>query len=261
MLAANAQSTEYKDSLKRNKRVSFYDTSHVYTNHWVENVTFAYSGERFNSKNLLQITDSIHGYAFPIESETTSGFGRRHGGYHKGIDIPVSSGTKIIAAFDGKVRYAKYNGGGFGNLVIIRHPNGLETYYAHMSKIKVKVNQVVKAGQLIGLSGNTGRSYAPHLHFEIRYFDVAIDPDKVFDLNHYCLRKDQTSIAELMAPKGSIKRSIPLKSADHEAYAVQSGDTLSKIAHKYGTTIEALCELNGIQRNSILQIGQKIIVQ
>lgn len=259
-LANTAQSIELKDSIKKHKKLSFYDTSSVFKNFWIENVTFAYANSTFDKSDLLRITDSLHGYAFPIESETTSGFGRRHGGYHKGIDIPISTGTKIVAAFDGKVRYAKYNSGGFGNLVIIRHPNGLETYYAHMSKLKVKVNQVVKAGQLIGLSGNTGRSYSPHLHFEVRYYDVAIDPEKLFDLEKYCLRKDIAIVDDLMRPNGAPKKTLPSNIGNRDTYAVRSGDTLSKIANRYGTSVEELCQLNGIDRNSILQIGQRIVV-
>lgn len=254
------QIIELKDSIKKHKKVSFYDTSLVYKEFWTENVTFAYANSTFDRADLLRITDSIHGYAFPIESETTSGFGRRHGGYHKGIDIPVNSGTKIVAAFDGKVRYAKYNGGGFGNLVIIRHPNGLETYYAHMSKIKVKVNQVIKAGQTIGLSGNTGRSYSPHLHFEVRYFDVAINPEKLFDLDKYCLKKDIAIVDDLIRTTGSPKRTLPPNIGNRETYAVKSGDTLSKIAARHGTSVEELCQRNGIDRNSILQIGQRIVL-
>ncbi len=249
------------DSVRKQKKVSFYDTSAIYTQHWNQNVTFAYANEKYDASALLRITDSIHGYAFPIEKETTSGFGRRHGYHHYGIDIPLHTGEAIVAAFDGKVRYASYNSGGFGNLVIIRHPNGLETYYAHLSKVKVKVNQVVKAGQTIGLGGSTGRSYSPHLHFEVRYHDKPIDPEKIFDTEGYCLKKDIALISDLMQPAGSPKRPSPVLSGkDGEVYAIRSGDTLSKIAAQHGTTVEALCDLNGLSRSSVLQIGQQIRV-
>lgn len=249
------------DTIRKTKRVSFYDTSAIYTQHWNRIVTLAYGREQFKREQLLRITDSLHGYAFPVEKETTSGFGRRHGGQHQGIDIPLKVGEPIVAAFDGKVRYAAYNSGGFGNLIIIRHPNGLETYYAHLSKLKVKENQVVKAGQVIGLGGSTGHSYSPHLHFEVRYHDVAIDPEKIFDTEHYCLRKDMALVDELLRPQNSPKKPAPVRHDGEDVYAIRSGDTLSKIAARYGTTVEDLCKLNGLSKTSILQIGQEIKIQ
>lgn len=254
--------TGKKDSL--NKEIDnaniFYDTSSIFTEEWKVNVTFSYANDGGGTRNTINFVDSIHSYAFPIEKKTTSGFGRRHGSYHKGIDIPLKTGESIVAAFDGKVRYAKYNSGGFGNLIIIRHTNGLETYYAHLSRLKVKVNQVVKAGDLIGLGGCTGKSYSPHLHFEIRYRDVAFDPDKVFDTENFCLRNEKAVVADLLIKNNSKPKQHIHQ--DHLAsgtvYSISSGDTLSKIAARNGTSIEELCELNGLNRNSILQIGQRI---
>lgn len=245
----------------KSDRLTFYDTSSVFTESWKENITFAYDVDNYNRKTKIIFVDSLSGYAFPIEKETTSGFGRRHGSYHKGIDIPIVTGEKIVAAFDGKVRYATYNGGGFGNLVIIRHKNGLETYYAHLSRIKVKLNQVVKAGDVIGLGGSTGRSYSPHLHFEMRYHDVAFNPMNVFDTESYCLKSEQLTVGELMQNGPSKTRPyVPVPAGEGTIYAIQSGDTLSKIAARNGTTVEKLCAINGLDRDDILQIGQKIRV-
>lgn len=249
------------DTIRKQKRVSFYDTSAIYTKHWNRIVTLAYGRESFERESLLRITDSLHGYAFPIEKVTTSGFGHRHGGYHKGIDIPLKVGEDIVAAFDGKVRYAAYNSGGFGNLIIIRHPNGLETYYAHLSKLKVKEDQIVKAGQVIGLGGSTGQSYTPHLHFEVRYHDVAIDPEKIFDTENYCLRKEIALVDDLLRQQDSPKKPIQTHREGEEVYAIRSGDTLSKIAARYGTTVEDLCQKNGISKSAILRVGQKIRIQ
>ena len=246
---------------RKSDHVSCYDTSAVFTENCKENVTFAYDADNYNRKKKIMFVDSLSGYAFPIEKETTSGFGRRHGSYHKGIDIPIVTGEKIVAAFDGKIRYATYNSGGFGNLVIIRHKNGLETYYAHLSRIKVKVNQIVKAGDVIGLGGSTGRSYSPHLHFEMRYHDVAFNPMNVFDTESYCLKSEQLSIGELMLNGPSRSRPYtPVASGEGTIYAIQSGDTLSKIAARNGTTVEKLCAINGLDRDDILRIGQKIRV-
>jgi murein DD-endopeptidase MepM/ murein hydrolase activator NlpD len=253
-----------KDSLEKESDNSllFYDTSAIFKEDWKVNITFSYAKNEFNEKSIVYFTDSIHSYAFPVEKKTTSGFGRRHGSFHKGIDIPIKTGEAIVAAFDGKVRYATYNSGGFGNLVIIRHANGLETYYAHLSRLKVKANQIVKAGDVIGLGGSTGRSYSPHLHFEMRYHDVAFDPEKVFDTENYCLRNENSVVADLML-KSNYKYKAPINHdhlAEGSVYSIKSGDTLSKIAARNGKTVEQLCDLNGLSRSSVLQIGQRIRV-
>lgn len=253
------------DTLKpesKSAEEAFYDTSSVFTEDWIINQTFSYSNKKYDVTKGLALVDSIHSYAFPIEKKTSSPFGRRHSSYHKGIDIPLKTGEGIVAAFDGKVRYAKYNGGGFGNLVIIRHINGLETYYAHLSKLKVKPNQIVKAGELIGLGGSTGRSYSPHLHFEVRYRDKALNPEKIFDTEAYCLRNDETLVGELMQNSRARKHHHIDEEflAKGTVYSIKSGDTLSKIAARSGTTVSELCTLNGLSRSSVLQIGQRIRV-
>lgn len=253
-----------EDSLSENSSdtpASFYDTSSIFTMDWQVNQTFSYINKGFDKNILISLVDSIHGYAFPVEKKTTSGFGHRHGRPHKGIDIPLKTGENVVAAFDGKVRYARYNSGGFGNLVIIRHANGLETYYAHLSKLKVKPNQVIRAGDVIGLGGSTGRSYSPHLHFEIRYRDVAIDPAMIFDTESYCLLEEDATMAQLMKKRIHQPRQLTDDFlAEGTAYSIQSGDTLSKIAARNGTTVEKLCALNGLNRNGVLQIGQRIRV-
>ncbi len=249
------------DSIKVKKRPAktFYDTSAIFRENWENQLTFSYKTKSFKASKTICFTDSIHGYSYPIEKRMTSGFGKRHHSHHNGIDIPLNTGDKIVAVFDGKVRYAKYNSGGFGNLVIIRHVNGLETYYAHLSRIKVKPNQIVKAGQVIGLGGNTGRSYGAHLHFEVRYQDKPLNPEMIFDTQDFCLREDVAMVGELTQ-----KRTIQHRSneqfdmASTNIYRIEKGDTLSKIAQKTGKSIDELCDLNGISRSSVLQIGQKL---
>ena len=252
------------DTTKTKKEVAptFYDTSEIFTKDWKVNTSFPYADKSYAVLDTVNFTDSLHGYAFPAESPTSSHYGRRRNSFHKGIDIPLRSGSEIFATFDGKVRYATYNGGGFGRLIVIRHDNGLETYYAHLSKLEVKINQVVKAGDLIGLSGSTGRSYSPHLHYEVRYHDKPINPEIIFDVESYCLKNESAMIGELYLKKDRHQITAPTLSAEFLAkgtvYSIQSGDTLSKIAAKSGTTISALCALNGMNRASVLQIGQKI---
>ena len=250
-----------KNKAKKVRTIS--DTAEVFKEDWEVNVTFCYSDKKYKPTKKILFTEENHSYFFPAERPTTSGFGKRHGSFHKGIDIPLRTGQPIVAAFDGKVRYAKFNGGGFGNLVIIRHINGLETYYAHLSRFKVKPNQIVKAGDVIGLAGNTGRSYGSHLHFEVRYMDKAIDPAKIFDTENYCLRNEEALVGDLLLRQDFIPRYNPNEEflAGGTVYAIKPGDTLSKIANRNHTTVHDLCVLNGLNQNSILQIGQRIRVK
>ncbi|XOV68462.1 MAG: peptidoglycan DD-metalloendopeptidase family protein [Fluviicola sp.] len=265
--------------------VSFYDTARVYTESWNNDVTFQYPPAGFSPTGIINLVDSTYGFAYPVEGEMTSGFGgrRRH---HKGIDIPLQVGDEVVAAFGGKVRYAKWNSGGFGNLVIVRHPNGLETFYAHLSKINVQPNQVVRAGELLGLGGSTGRSYSPHLHFEIRYGYVPFDPMFIFDYDNYCLKTDTLDLATVVKNGHGMKCydidtiEDEIHDHDHEHvspaplaktssqgpegaryHIVRSGDTLSKIGAKHGRSVDALCQMNGLSHTSILQIGQRIRVK
>lgn len=265
-ITQNAFASNEEDSIisKQSEVLSFYDTSSIYTDNWKVNITFAYPDQSYSAVQLINLTDSIRGYSFPIERAVTSPYGKRGHSFHKGIDIPAPTGNKIYAAFDGKVRYATYNNGGFGRLVIIRHTNGLETFYAHLSKLKVKVNQIVKAGELIGLSGSTGRSYSPHLHFEVRYHDKPINPENVFDTKSFCLRNDSAMLGELILKKDKHQHAMPKLSneflAQGTSYSIKKGDTLSKIARSIGTTISELCALNGMNREAVLRIGQRIRV-
>lgn len=140
----------------------------------------------------------LRGFCMPTPSRViTSNFGRRWGRQHKGLDIKVYIGDTIRAAFSGKVRIVKYEANGYGNYVVIRHNNGLETIYGHMSKQLVRENQTVRAGQPIGLGGNTGRSTGSHLHFETRLCGVALNPALMFDFknqdvigDYYVFRKN-----------------------------------------------------------------------
>lgn len=138
---------------------------------------------------VLRLIDPEKGqnFCFPIKKIKSSSYGWRWGRPHSGIDIALNVGDPIHAAFDGVVRLAKYNGG-YGNCIVIRHYNNLETLYGHLSKINVKVGQEVKAGDVIGLGGNTGRSTGPHLHFECRLMYACFDPEWIFDLETYSIK-------------------------------------------------------------------------
>ena len=132
-----------------------------------------------------ETTVDLRGFCMPTPSRViTSNFGARWGRQHKGLDIKVYIGDTIRAAFSGKVRIVKYEPRGYGKYVVIRHYNGLETYYGHMSKQLVRENEEVKAGDPIGLGGNTGRSTGSHLHFETRLCGVALNPALMFDFRN-----------------------------------------------------------------------------
>lgn len=250
-----------------------YDSTAIYGKHWVVNQTFVYPADAkpvLDSSGIM-LCDTHLDCIVPVENFIVGDFGPKEGYFHKGTDINLNTGDPVLAAFNGKVRYAQFNEGGYGNLVIIRHPNGLETYYAHLSKLKVKINQWVDAGDLIGLGGNTGLSYAPHLHFEVRLNDQPIDPARIFDFETFTLHSDcvdlDADLFEAVDGSGSslnvvtMKKSTqPIKKSTHSSgiYLVKSGDCLSSIARDQQTTIDALCKKNGLTRTSVLQIGQRL---
>lgn len=234
----------------------------------------------------LWIVDSMCGYRCPNQTEVYSKFGYRHGRRHQGVDLPLKTGTPVYATFDGKVRMAKYNRG-YGNLVVIRHENGLETFYAHLSKMMVSEGDWVNAGSMIGLGGSTGRSTGPHLHFETRYKGYAFDPQWLIDfpsgtLRHrlFVLKKKYLNANSKYVPddeqeeidiiegetkdrkEAADKLEMERKAeAAAQYYSIRSGDTLGSIARRYHTTVNRLCRLNGISGKTILRIGRKIRVK
>lgn len=134
----------------------------------------------------------VTGYHMPVPGAVTSNYGYRprFRRMHRGVDMRLSTGDTVRAAFNGRVRIVNYEAGGYGNYVVLRHDNGLETVYGHFSKHLVKRNQYVKAGEPIGLGGNTGRSFGAHLHFETRYMGVAINPAAIIDFANATVHSD-----------------------------------------------------------------------
>jgi len=221
------------------------------------------SKTHIDSIDLSNITDSIYlvladkthpHFALPIEGEVRDNFRWRSTRHHNGVDIRLNTGDTVYAAFDGLVRYAQYNHGGYGNLVVIRHYNGLETYYGHFSKIFADTNQYVKAGTAIGLGGSTGRSTGPHLHFEIRYLGNPIDPEKIIDWECASLNS-----FEFVVHRDLFKHAREMK--ERAYYKVKSGDNLSAIARRNHTSVKNICRLNGIKTTSIIRPGQKLRVR
>jgi murein DD-endopeptidase MepM/ murein hydrolase activator NlpD len=276
---------------------------------WDNDFLFA-SKKRNSIANLndtlwLCVGDSVSNeFRIPFDGYLTSHFGPRHGRPHHGVDISLKTGDMIYAAWSGKVRYAKFNKGGYGNLVVIRHYNGLETFYAHLSKILVLPNQDVVAGEPIGLGGNTGRSFGPHLHFEVRFYDIPINPEHIIDfakkdvkdpnvLVHKDIFKvhlpgDQPKIEfpeedtedqehDHSIDAGEVLAGVALPLANksetttenkntapkefRKYHKVKSGDNLTKIANLYGTSVDKICELNGLKANRTIDVGQMIRVR
>lgn len=241
-------------------------------------------------------------FCFPTNEKArlSSHFGQRRRRFHYGVDLAMPVGEPIYAVFDGIVRISKKNST-YGNLVVIRHFNGLETYYAHLSKRDVNSGDTVRAGHVIGLCGNTGRSYGSHLHLEIRYMGKAMNPEYLLDCVNHKLHSDDVVLTPAYFTKKGSSHSSPDLAALHRVnskagtaandkstiaenqqrdprkggpepadksntssakyYKVRSGDTLSKIASRNGTTVKKLCKLNNIKETTILQIGRKLRVR
>src|SRR5690554_5966875 len=196
----------------------------------------------------------------PFDGVVTSRYGYRRGRYHNGIDINLNTGDTVVAAFDGKVRYSKYNRSGFGNLVVIRHYNGLETFYAHLSKLMVVPNQRVKAGDPIGLGGNTGNSYGSHLHFETRFYDAPMNPEEIIDFKNKTIRDPNLFVHNGLFRPGALPSHMTASSAmaTKAYYRIKKGDTLGHIARKNKTTIGNICRLNNMRSTTTLKIGQTL---
>ncbi len=260
------------------KTPDFQQVTGVFDDHWDETRSNPYGIEQKDLPNQWSIwlVDSLDQYHAPFQGKIhhRGKFGVRRGRRHQGVDIPLKTGDPVYAAFTGKVRMSKYFGA-FGNLVVIRHENGLETFYAHLSKRHVEVGDWVNAGDMVGLGGSTGRSTGPHLHFETRYNGFAFDPQWLIDfetgiLRHrlFVLKKKYFNIYSNYEQdfEDEIKNDEEDKAEDAEKAAmkyhtIKSGDTLGRIAINNGTTVSALCRLNGITPTTTLKIGRRIRVR
>lgn len=215
---------------------------------WSNEYAHKYTNVVIPDSLLIDLT----GFCMPTESTKVNdifGYRPRRRRMHYGLDIKVERGDTIRAAFEGKVRYVSYQRRGYGHYVVIRHPNGLETLYAHLTKRLVEENEVVRAGDPIGLGGNTGRSTGSHLHFETRLLGKALNPALMFDFPN----QDVTGDTYLYVKP---KKKVYDPSDPDTYYKVRSGDTLGRIAARKGTTVKNLCKLNGITTKTTLRIGQ-----
>lgn len=199
-------------------------------------------------------------FTLPGNGKVISRFGIRSGRIHTGTDIKMNKGDTVYAVFFGKVTIAKYYYG-YGNLVILDHGKTLETYYSHLSSFLVKPGENIKIGEPIGLAGSSGRATTNHLHFEIRENGEPYDAEWVFDFENSRVRGD----VEYMDNLGKLNQELrtneyPANEQITQKYIVRSGDSLWKISRRAKTTIQTLCELNNLTENSVLQVGQELIV-
>ena len=259
-----------KDSLRDNlRKISL--KSDVFTKYWSNTRLFPYP-----KQDLHNMIDSVEinlsknsGFHLPPNDHIFSPFGWRRNRQHKGIDLDLNIGDTLRSAFSGKVRFADFNNGGYGNLVIVRHFNGLETYYAHLDKIIIQPNDIVLAGDVIGLGGETGNALGPHLHFEVRYKDVAFDSQNIIDYDKGLLKSstiNNNSLIYYLTKSDFSWVAVNNKKAaannKKKYHKLKSGDYIGKLAVKYNTTVKKILKLNPKLKNlNSLQIGQVIRVR
>ena len=230
-------------------------------------------GRSYRDSLKLRLTDAPRQrYAkMPLVSTPiTSGFAFRGYRWHYGMDLDLETGDSVRAAYDGVVRIQAWDGGGYGNYILVRHYNGLETIYGHLSKALVPVGTFVKAGQLIGYGGSTGRSTGSHLHFEVRYQGNPINPALMYDFPGYKLRKDNFTITSALfnyysravgrsRSSRSSRSGSPSRARQTVTHKVRSGDTMSEVAERYGVRVSTLKKLNPGVRT--LQPGKKLRIK
>lgn len=269
LLANQAKSKDQIRLVEKNTFIDLIDDIEpepdIFTEGWNSKSVNPFKEADVPDQQLIDVT----GYFMPCPGKVNSNYGYRSkfGRMHKGIDLHIKSNDTIYAAFDGKVRLTSYEARGFGNYIIIRHPNGLETVYGHLNKSLVKPDQVVRAGDPIALGGSTGRSTGPHLHFETRFMGYAINPSAIFDFanqtthtDSYLFTKKSYTKARNYAPTKSYAASKenPYRAGDSEiqSYTVKKGDTLSSIAKAYGLSATSLRKINHMKNSDMIKVGQ-----
>lgn len=247
----------------------------IKSKHWNTKVYNPYKEVNVEYPFKLTFEDSTYASPINIDKVVTSRYGWRRGRAHKGIDIDLVTGDSLFSMFDGIVRLVKYNPG-HGRTVIVRHYNGLETVYAHLSKYGVKVNDTVAKGQYLGKGGATGNARGSHLHLEVNYKGESIHPEYLFSFDEentirskeiWVTSKWTRPIAHNSRRKSKIK---PLTTEEEalaslvkkrSIYIVKPGDSLSRISARNNVTVTSLCKVNSISRNSVIRVGQKIIIE
>lgn len=260
----------------RNRAIDVLDET-IYTQNWDTSKIHAYNVELKDlpMSMVIDLVDTLKSYHYPFKGRVTSKYGPRRRGIHQGTDIDLETGDPIYATFDGRVRHTTYVARGYGHLIIIRHDNGLETFYAHLSEVNVKPGDWVTAGQVIGKGGNTGRSTGSHLHYEMRYKGHSFDPERLINFTTGDLRRETfllkrtyfspysrfTQDFDEEVQSDEEDKKIAAEAAAIKYHIVKKGDTLGRIAINNHTTVTKLCQLNGLKKTSTLRIGQRIRVR
>ncbi|WP_183906831.1 M23 family metallopeptidase [Rufibacter immobilis] len=222
-------------------------------------------GRQIKDTIALKLYDERHAYKMPlVKTPITSDFGFRGYRWHYGTDLDLDTGDSVKAAFDGVIRISKWDGGGYGNYLVVRHVNGLETLYGHLSRPVAKVGQYVKAGELIGWGGSTGRSSGPHLHYEVRYEGNPIDPEELYNFPGYLLKDENFTITSALFSyyNRTGKKSSSASRARRTVYhKVRSGEVLGSIARKYGVSVSQITRLNRITTRTTLRVGRSLRIK
>ena len=276
--------TKYLEALFAEEEEPEFD---LYTEGWESGMVNCYKDAVVPQTAQIDVSN----FCMPHPGYLTSPYGyrKRFRRMHKGVDLKLNVGDTVRAAFDGRVRLTKFERRGYGYYVVIRHTNDLETVYGHLSKFLVEPDQYVRAGDPIALGGNTGRSTGPHLHFETRYMGYAINPAAIFDFANqtthtdiFTFDKNTYQQARNFSPEANAAYATQYKATHKVEYGsssskssgskksssgaastvkVRKGDSLSRIASRNGTTVAALCRLNGIKASAKIQPGQTLRVR
>lgn len=208
---------------------------------------------------LVDVPNNRYGKMPLVSTPITSDFGFRGYRWHYGTDLDLDTGDSVRSVFDGVVRIVKWDGGGYGNYVVVRHYNGLETLYGHLSKQLVTTGQYVKAGELLGWGGSTGRSSGPHLHFEVRYMGNPFDPERMYDFPDYALMSEEFNISAALFNYYNQTKKVRVRQTVY--HSVRRGEVLGTIARKYGVSVAQITRLNGISSRTLIRPGRRLRIK
>ena len=267
--------SQFIDGLTQYINLDYDNTSDIKRSFWNTNTYNPYDNETVVFPFQMIFSDSVYHSPILKKKVITSRYGWRWRRAHSGIDIDLITGDDVVSVLDGIVRFAKYNPG-HGKLVIVRHFNGMETSYAHLSSIRVQTNDTISGGEILGRGGATGNARGSHLHFTMSYKGVAINPEYLFEINEsnkirafeiwvtkkwtkpYFHSPRQTTKLELLLTESEALASLK---KEKKLYIVQSGDTLSHISRRNNISIRSICITNNIKSSSVLKVGQMLYLE
>lgn len=247
-----------------------------------------------SSSFTIDLDKASKEFTYPLTNgKLSSSYGQRGRSFHSGVDLLQEQGTPIYAAFDGVVRMSKPYAA-YGNVIVIRHSNGLETIYSHNHKNLAKAGDKVKSGDKIALVGRTGNATANHLHFEVRILGQTINPSLLIDPHKGKLQDGRLDVkrngTKIMASNNKSGVSTPVRpsqpapediktvaqstpqsttaksgnstsTATAQYHTIVKGDTLYGLSRRYGTTVSSICSLNSITDKTILSLGRKLRIK